>query len=157
MQPNRHEQNLVSQSADRRRGERRPIESDTLLRTSASGIGFKVEVSDLSPFGCGLESAFKLTVGEEVELGLDGAGSVRGWVTSCRGTKYGMEFDKPLDNSAMMDAFTGAKIITLHPLNPRAFPEPDIAGFPRPVKLAILVIATFASWSALLFVTKVVM
>jgi len=140
----------AGQAQDRRRSSRRPIESGSMLRVSATMGGVIVEVSDLSHYGCGIESAFKLSLGEEVQLGLDGAGSVRGRIASARGSHYGVEFLAPLATSEMARAFTGAQILTLHSVDSYELPEPEIAEFKPATKLGILITASAVTWGVLL-------
>lgn len=134
----------LGRSHDRRRGERKPVDSETVLRIGVLNEGIKVSVRDISHLGCGLVTSRQLAVGEEVQLGLDGAGTVRGWVVNARKDHYGIEFAKPLATPEMMNAFTGAKIITLYPV--QVIPDPEITPFARPVRLGVWIVAGGMAW-----------
>lgn len=141
------------QSNDRRRGERKPVDSETVLRVGVSNEGIAVSVRDISRSGCGLVSARKLAVGEEVQLGLDGAGTVLGWVVDAREDHYGIEFARPLATPEMVNAFTGAKIITLYPA--QMIPDPEITPFARPIRLGIWVVAGAMGWLGVMLAVSV--
>ena len=143
-------QNDALSSADRRRGLRRPVESETTLRGSSLAGGISVEVCDLSQYGCGIKTLKALRIGEAVQLGLDGAGSVQGRLVSKRSDIYGLEFVKPLDSETLSLAFTGASVVTLYPDQSWAIPDPEIPPFRPAVKLTILVAGSAVTWGALI-------
>lgn len=137
-------------STDRRRGSRRPIDSESTLRGTSLTGGVSVEVCDLSQYGCGIKTSRALKIGEAVQLGLDGAGSVQGRLVSKRGDTYGLEFFKPLDFKALSLAFTGTSVVTLYPDQDWAIPDPEVAPFAPPIKLTILVAGSAIAWGGLI-------
>jgi PilZ domain len=144
----------LSHSNDRRHSERRSVDSESVIKIGAAIEGCKVDVLDISRSGCGFVSDQKLAVGDEVRLGLDGAGTVRGWIISACDGRYGIEFEKSLATDDMINAFTGAKVITLYPV--QAIPDVEIAPFARPIRLGIWVAAGALCWCGVLLAASAI-
>jgi len=67
-------------------------------------------VLDLSRSGVRILSDATLEVGEEISIGLAGAGSTRAYVTWSRGGEYGCAFERPIGPEDEARAFSHAPV-----------------------------------------------
>lgn len=88
------------------------------MRTDG-GEPVDVIVLDLSRSGVRILSDATLEVGQEISIGLAGAGSTRAYVTWSRGGEYGCAFERPIAPDDEMRAFSRAPVKRLG----RALPE----------------------------------
>lgn len=95
-----------------RRAERRNADQPSTLR----GRGSQPHdswVHDVSSTGMRIECRAELAIGEEVTVGLAGAGATVARVVWRRGNEYGCEFAEPLSATAAASAFNGSPVVQL--------------------------------------------
>jgi len=98
-----------------RRAERRSADQPSTLR----GRGSEPHdswVHDVSSTGMRIECRANLAIGDEVTVGLAGAGATVARVVWRRGNEYGCAFAEPLSAEAAASAFNGSPVVQLHPL-----------------------------------------
>jgi hypothetical protein len=95
-----------------RGAERRPTEAASTIRTDGSGP-IDVAVLDVSATGVRFTADADLTIGQEISLGLAGAGITRAFVARRNGNQYGCTFDAPIGEEATARAFSNAPVIHL--------------------------------------------
>jgi hypothetical protein len=93
------------------------------MRTDG-GEPVDVVVLDLSRSGVRILSDALLEVGQEISIGLAGAGSTRAYVTWSRGGEYGCAFERPIAPEEEARAFSRAPVKRLG----RALAEPAGSG-----------------------------
>ena len=107
-----------------RRAERRSADQPSTLR----GRGSEPHdswVHDVSSTGMRIECRANLAIGEEVTVGLVGAGATVARIVWRRGNEYGCEFVEPLSAEAAVNAFNGSPVVQLHPFA-RVAPAPAV-------------------------------
>lgn len=97
---------------DARRAERRGAMAPSTLRADGAAP-LDVIVVDISATGIRIVTAAALEVGQEISIGLAGAGTTRAYVTWARGDEYGCAFAKPLAPDDEARAFGNATPIVL--------------------------------------------
>lgn len=99
----------TDQTQEARRAERRPTEAPSTMRTDG-GEPVDVIVLDISRSGIRIVSDAQLGVGQEISIGLAGAGSTRAFVTWARGDEYGCAFERPMAPEDEALAFSRAPV-----------------------------------------------
>jgi hypothetical protein len=74
-----------------------------------------VVVIDVSATGVRIATSVDLAVGQEISIGLAGAGSTRAFVAWKRGDQYGCQFERPLEPEGEARAFSQAQVVHLGP------------------------------------------
>jgi hypothetical protein len=103
-----------------RRAPRRPIESASTVRTGASGP-IDVLVRNLSETGVKIRTPASLVIGQEISIGLAGAGSTRAFVVWRNDDHYGCVFDAPIGAETAAQAFSSSPVVRLGQLA-----DPDV-------------------------------
>ena len=111
------------QTKEARSARRRPTGAASTMRTDG-GEPVDVIVLDLSRSGVRILSDATLEVGQEISIGLAGAGSTRAYVTWARGGEYGCAFERPIAPEDEARAFSRAPVKRLG----RALAEPAGSG-----------------------------
>lgn len=108
-----------------RRAERRQADQPSTLRGQGSSEPQDSWVHDVSSTGMRIESRAELSVGDEITVGLAGAGATRAHVVWKRGNEYGCQFEEPLSAGDAAQAFQGSPVVALHQFGHR-----DVAPLP---------------------------
>ncbi|MDO6416924.1 PilZ domain-containing protein [Sphingomonas sp. BIUV-7] len=107
------------------RAERRNADQPSTLRGQGSAPQDSW-VHDVSSTGMRIECRADLAVGDEVTVGLAGAGATRARIVWRSGNEYGCQFDEPLTSEVAAQAFHGAPVVQLHSFGrAAAAPEAD--------------------------------
>jgi hypothetical protein len=136
------ESGLVKTNA--RTAERRPAMAASTMRAHGT-TPIDVLVIDVSATGIRIATAIDLEIGQEISIGLAGAGATRAYVAWKSGDQYGCQFEKPLEPEGDARAFSRGQVVHLG-RSEVAQPERDLRELytrHRPWKLpldAILVI-----------------
>jgi hypothetical protein len=109
---------------DTRRAERRQADQPSTLRGTGSSEPQDSWVHDVSSTGMRIECRADLVIGEEVTVGLAGAGATRARVVWKRGNEYGCAFDEPLSARDAANAFQGSPVVSLHQFGAKPKAEP---------------------------------
>lgn len=112
-----------SDQKEARGAQRRAADAPSTMRTDG-GEPVDVVVLDISRSGIRILSDAELAVGQEISIGLAGAGSTRAFVTWSRGTEYGCAFERPIALEDEARAFSRAPVKRLG----RALAEPGDGG-----------------------------
>jgi len=96
------------------RAERRQADQPSTLREQGSSVPQDSWVHDVSSTGMRIESRAELAVGDEITVGLAGAGATRAHVVWKRGKEYGCQFEQPLSAEDAARAFLGSPVVALH-------------------------------------------
>ena len=110
-----------SAKADGRTAERR----ETMAASTMRAIGttpIDVVVIDVSATGVRIATSVPLAIGQEISIGLAGAGATRAFVAWRRDDHYGCQFERPLEPDGAARAFSRAKVVHLGP-KPDAKPQ----------------------------------
>jgi Co/Zn/Cd efflux system component len=91
---------------------RRTIDSASTVRTDGSGP-IDVLVRDLSETGVRIRTPAVLEIGQEISIGLAGAGLTRAFVVWRGGDHYGCVFDEPIGAADAARAFSASPVIHL--------------------------------------------
>lgn len=97
-----------------RGAERRQADQPSTLRGTGSIEPQDSWVHDVSSTGMRIECRADLMLGEEITVGLAGAGATRARIVWRRGHEYGCQFDEPLSSEDAAHAFQGSPIVQLH-------------------------------------------
>jgi hypothetical protein len=95
------------------RAERRHADQPSTLRGGTGCSPQDSWVHDVSSTGMRIECRADLAVGDEVTVGLAGAGATRARIVWRRGNEYGCAFDQPLSEQDAAHAFNGAPVVQL--------------------------------------------
>ncbi len=114
----------TQESQDTRRAERRQADQPSTLRGNGSSEPQDSWVHDVSSTGMRIECRAELAIGEEITVGLAGAGATRAHVVWRNGNEYGCQFDKPLSAEDATHAFQGSPVVRLHQFGQRSVPTP---------------------------------
>lgn len=138
-----------------RAAERHVIDADATLRNH-DRLPVDVLVADLSTTGCLFVCDEPLDIGAEITIGITGLGRRQARVMRALDQRYGCEFLVPLTQANVAAALKSPSGTIVHfsawPLPGPGEEEgvPRVAKLPGPVRLAVLVGATIASWSAII-------
>jgi hypothetical protein len=99
---------------DARRAERRKTQAASTMRTDGSGP-LDVVVLDLSQTGVRIATSATLEIGQEISIGLAGAGVTRAYVAWASSGEYGCAFDAPLGTEDAARAFSRSEVVRLGP------------------------------------------
>lgn len=136
-------------SSSSRRSERHAIDSHTVAR-DIDGRAHHVEVTDFSRDGCRFVSERPIAIGARVRIGLSGAGAREGEVVWRDGVSHGFHFSKPLGDSDMASAFTGAAVVYLG-AGQALVAEPAGTGrYSRRTRALIFIGSAIAGWAAVI-------
>ncbi len=108
---------VTMEAREARVAERRPAMAPSTMRADGA-MPVDVMVIDVSATGVRISTAFELEVGQEISIGLAGAGSTRAFVAWKRGNEYGCKFDRPLDPDGEARAFSQSPIVHLGRIAP---------------------------------------
>lgn len=97
------------QVKDARSAHRRATEAPSTMRTDG-GEPTDVVVLDISRSGIRILSDAELAIGQEISIGLAGAGVTRAFVTWARNGEYGCAFDRPIAPEDEAAAFSHAPV-----------------------------------------------
>ena len=92
-----------------RRAQRRATDAPSTMRTDG-GDPVDVLVLDLSRSGIRIMTDADLGIGQEISIGLAGAGVTRAFVTWARGGEYGCAFERPIGVEDEAAAFSRAPV-----------------------------------------------
>ncbi len=92
-----------------RRAQRRATDAPSTMRTDG-GEPVDVVVLDLSRSGIRIMTDADLSVGQEISIGLAGAGVTRAYVTWARDGEYGCAFERPIAPEDEAAAFSRAPV-----------------------------------------------
>jgi len=95
-----------------RAAERRPTKAASTMR-AAGTQPIDVIVLDVSETGLRIVTPIDLAIGQEISIGLAGAGSTRAFVAWKHDGQYGCRFDRPLGSEGAALAFSAAPIVRL--------------------------------------------
>lgn len=95
-----------------RRAERRKANAASTLRAGDSSP-HDVMVLDLSATGLRIATSADLAIGQEISIGLSGAGTTRAFVAWRRESEYGCAFASPLSPEDETRAFSNSRPIEL--------------------------------------------
>jgi hypothetical protein len=109
--------------ANARTAERRAAEAPSTMRTDGRDP-IDVVVLDISRSGVRIVSDAELSVGQEITIGLAGAGVTRAFVAWARDGEYGCEFERPIPAEDEAVAFSRVPVKRLG----RAPVQPADAG-----------------------------
>ncbi|QJU58639.1 PilZ domain-containing protein [Sphingomonas sp. AP4-R1] len=118
----------TQETQETRRAARRAADQPSTLRGTGNSEPQDSWVHDVSSTGMRIESRAELTVGEEITVGLAGAGATRARVVWKHGNEYGCQFEKPLSSEEASNAFQGSPVVSLHQFGRRptaAAPQMD--------------------------------
>lgn len=90
---------------DARAAERRPADAPSTMRLDGSEP-MDVLVLDISRSGIRILSDADLVIGQEISIGLAGAGVTRAYVAWARDGEYGCEFERPMAAEEEAAAFS---------------------------------------------------
>lgn len=99
----------LAQTKNARRAERRTTKAPSTMRTDA-GEPRDVIVLDLSRSGVRILTDAELAIGQEISIGLAGAGVTHAYVTWRRGDEYGCAFERPIPPEDEARAFSLAPV-----------------------------------------------
>ena len=97
--------------------ERRPTMAASTMRADGA-MPVDVMVIDVSATGVRISTAFMLEVGQEISIGLAGAGSTRAFVAWKRNDEYGCKFERPLEAEGAARAFSRSQVVHLGRIAP---------------------------------------
>ncbi|WP_293971593.1 PilZ domain-containing protein [Sphingomonas sp.] len=121
---------MKTQAQETPRASRRQADQPSTLRGTGDSQPQDSWVHDVSSTGMRIECRADLAIGDEITVGLAGAGATRARIVWRRGNEYGCQFDKPLSNDDAAQAFQGSPVVQLHPFarkNPKNAPRtPDV-------------------------------
>lgn len=99
----------TGQRQDARGAERRAAEAPSTMRADG-GTPHDVVVLDISRSGVRILSDAELSVGQEISIGLAGAGVTRAFVSWARNGEYGCAFERPIGAEQEALAFSQVSI-----------------------------------------------
>jgi hypothetical protein len=99
--------------SDERRAERRATRAASTLRADGVAGPIDVLVLDISSTGARIVTPAVLAVGQEISIGLAGAGVTRAFVAWRDADHYGCAFEAPIGAEATARAFSSAAIVRL--------------------------------------------
>ena len=99
----------TGQIRNTRRAERRATDAPSTMRTDG-GDPVDVLVLDLSRSGIRIVTDADLGIGQEISIGLAGAGVTRAYVTWARSGEYGCAFERPIAAEDEAAAFSRAPV-----------------------------------------------
>lgn len=134
--------------SDSRAAERIPVGRTATVRVDSKAID--AVVHDFSTSGCRVEAVVDLPVGSAISLGVSGAGRITAQVVWREGHRYGCSFDRPIPQESVLAATSADTVIPFSHQPESIFDEPDAERWPRPVRLAVIVISAGLCWAALL-------
>lgn len=108
-----------------RRAERRRTQAASTMRTDGSGP-VDVVVLDLSQTGIRILTGARLAQGQEISIGLAGAGVTRAYVTWAADGQYGCAFERPIASEDAARAFVPAEVVRLGPQAPLPIATGDV-------------------------------
>lgn len=109
----------AQETQETRRAERRAADQPSTLRGTGNSEPQDSWVHDVSSTGMRIECRAELAIGEEITVGLAGAGATRAHVVWKRGNEYGCKFEKPLSTEDANQAFQGSPVVRLHQFGQR--------------------------------------
>jgi hypothetical protein len=117
----------TQESQDTRRAERRQADQPSTLRGTGSTEPQDSWVHDVSSTGMRIECRAELSIGDEITVGLAGAGATRAHVVWKNANEYGCKFEKPLSAEDATQAFQGSPVVRLHQFGqPRPAAAPSV-------------------------------
>lgn len=102
----------TSARIEARSAERRPAMTPSTMRAKGAAP-IDVIVIDVSATGVRIETTAELEVGQEISIGLAGAGTTRAFVAWKRDSHYGCQFEMKLEPEGEAQAFSRAPVIHL--------------------------------------------
>ena len=114
---------LIETTKEARAAERRSAEAPSTMRTDGRDP-IDVIVLDISRSGVRIVSDAVLSIGQEITIGLAGAGVTRAYVAWARDGEYGCAFERPIPPEDEAVAFSHAPVKRLG----RAPVQPSDAG-----------------------------
>ncbi len=105
-----------------RAAERRPITAASTMRADG-GLPVDVVVLDISDSGVRIATKADLRIGQEISIGLAGAGVTRAFVAWRRGERYGCAFERRIAPEASALAFSNTPVVRLGHAYERAAPD----------------------------------
>jgi hypothetical protein len=103
---------ITGRQKEIRRAERRTTQAASTIRTESSGP-IDVVVLDISETGVRIVTHVDLAIGQEISIGLSGAGVTRAFVARRTGDQYGCTFEAPIGEEATAQAFSNAPVVRL--------------------------------------------
>lgn len=97
--------------------ERRPAMAASTMRADGA-MPVDVMVIDISATGVRISTTYPLDVGQEISIGLAGAGSTRAFVAWKRDNEYGCRFERPLEPEGEARAFSRSPVVHLGRIAP---------------------------------------
>ena len=124
----------MTDSPDTRRATRRSADGPSTLRGSGSGP-HDSWVHDVSQTGMRIECLAELAIGEEVRVGLSGAGATLARIVWRKGNQYGCDFIEPLGEDAAATAFNASPVVSLSAFasHDPGIADADVAFAPNPL------------------------
>lgn len=101
-----------SRPREARGAERRATQAASTIRTTGSGP-LDVMVLDVSATGIRIVTPAPLEIGQEISIGLAGAGVTTAFVVRREGDRYGCAFEAPIGTSEAALAFSQPSIVRL--------------------------------------------
>jgi len=108
----------TGQTMNARTAERRPTDAPSTMRAD-NGSPVDVVVLDISRSGVRIVTDAQLEIGQEITIGLAGAGVTRAYVAWARGGEYGCAFERPMAPEDEALAFSHAPVQRLGATTPR--------------------------------------
>lgn len=99
----------TGQTMNARNAERRPADAPSTMRAD-NGAPVDVVVLDISRSGVRIVTDAELEIGQEITIGLAGAGVTRAYVAWARGGEYGCAFERPMAPEDEALAFSRAPV-----------------------------------------------
>ena len=96
------------------------------MRADGSPGPIDVLVIDISATGVRIATGFDLDVGQEITIGLAGAGTTRAFVAWKRDGQFGCQFERPLEPEGAARAFSHGRVVHLGAR--QTVQEPAMAG-----------------------------
>jgi hypothetical protein len=104
--------NVSGKTSEARAAERRPTTAASTMRTDG-GEPVDVVVLDISHSGIRIFTGADLSIGQEISIGLAGAGVTRAYVAWRRDDQYGCVFERPITAEDTAIAFSNAPVARL--------------------------------------------
>lgn len=100
---------IESDTINARTAERRSTDAPSTMRAD-NGAPVDVVVLDISRSGVRIATEAPLQIGQEITIGLAGAGVTRAYVAWARGGEYGCAFERPIEPEDEALAFSQAPV-----------------------------------------------
>jgi hypothetical protein len=103
---------MTGKTTNARIAERRAVSAASTMRAEG-GRPVDVVVIDLSNTGVRIATSADLAIGQEISIGLAGAGVTHAFVAWRDGERYGCVFERPMAPEATAMAFSNAPVVRL--------------------------------------------